>query len=246
MDERERLIDRIRRVLAEEQYAAGERIGSERALADELGVTRSELRGALEPLEQEGAIRRSMGRTGGVFAWDGKIERQLNAIEGVPAMLRRQGFAAETTVLLAGMTIADPSETRALRLGDGESVFRLRRRRTANGVPLSIDEMTIPTRLVPGIQAHTLTESMYGLLFCEYGIEPEAAEETIDVASADAGQAGSLGIAVGDPLFEIRRITYDRAGAPFEYSRDLFRADRTRITLRRSGPRWKRASGTAG
>ena len=38
-------------------FSPGERVGSERGLAEEFGVSRSELRGALETLESGGRIR---------------------------------------------------------------------------------------------------------------------------------------------------------------------------------------------
>ena len=100
----------------------GERIGSERELAERLGVTRSELRSALDVLERDGQVRRTIGRAGGVFRWDGKIERHLNTIEGVPDMLRQQGFRPGTAVLSSGIGLASGVEARALRIAPGERI----------------------------------------------------------------------------------------------------------------------------
>lgn len=236
------LADRIRRLIARSELRVGDRIGSERAIAEQFGVPRSALREALEELEAAALIRRTMGRTGGVFVADGKIERQLNTIQGVPDMLRQQGFASSTTVIAEGIGVASPSDLRSLALAEGDNVFRLRRRRDAAGVPLSLDTMILPMRLVPGFQDRDHTESIYRVLAREYRIEMAHADETIDVSAATAEQAALLGIEEGAALFEIWRITFDASETPIEFSHDFFRADRTRISLRRYGARWKRAT----
>ncbi|GAA4265807.1 GntR family transcriptional regulator [Frondihabitans peucedani] len=236
------LADRIRRLIARSELRVGDRIGSERAIAEQFDVPRSALRDALEELESRALIRRTMGRTGGVFVADGKIERQLNTIQGVPDMLRQQGFIAATAVLAEGIGVATPSEQRSLALAEGENVFRLRRRRDASGTPLSLDTMVLPMRLVPGFQEHDHSDSVYRLLAREYRIETAHSDETIDVSAATAEQAALLNVDEGAALFEIWRITFDAGETPIEFSHDFFRADRTRISLRRYGARWKRAT----
>jgi GntR family transcriptional regulator len=235
------LAERIRRLIVRSELRVGDRIGSERAMAEQFGVPRSALREALEELETAAAIRRTMGRTGGIFVADGKIERQLNTIQGVPDMLRQQGFVSGTRVLQEGIGTATPSEQRSLALAEGDTVFRLRRLRTASGVPLSLDTMILPMRLLPGFQDHDHTESVYRVLAREYRIELKHADETIDVAAATAEQAALLQVEEGAALFEIWRVTFDASETPIEFSHDFFRADRTRISLRRYGARWKRA-----
>jgi GntR family transcriptional regulator len=235
------LAERIRRLIVRSELRVGDRIGSERGIAEQFGVPRSALREALEELEVASVIKRTMGRTGGVFVSDGKIERQLNTLVGVPDMLRQQGYVSATTVLTEGLGVATPSEIRSLGLSEGDNVYRLRRRRDAGGMPLSLDTMVLPARLVPGLGQHDRTGSIYKLLATQYRIEMAQADETIDVAAATDAQAEILGVEPGAPLFEIWRVTYDAAESPVEFSHDFFRADRTRISLRRYGARWKRA-----
>jgi len=49
---------------------------------------------------------------------------------------------------------------------------------------------------------------------------------------ADAEEAGLLGVDEGSPLMLIERTAFTASGVAVEYARDVFRADRTRITLR--------------
>ncbi len=223
-------------------YLPGERVGSERDLAETFGVSRSALRTAVEHLERQGVLRRTIGSAGGVFAWDGKIERHVNTLEGVPALLRQQGFSSRTTCLRSELATADAAEQRALRLDPGQPVLRLVRRRDAEGAALSLDAMTLPIRRFPGLQTMSLDGSVYQLLHEHFGVEAFEANETIDVVAADAALAQILEVSPGDPLLSIRRVTYDQDRVPFEFAHDHFIAARTRITMRRTGARWKRAA----
>jgi GntR family transcriptional regulator len=49
---------------------------------------------------------------------------------------------------------------------------------------------------------------------------------------ADADEAALLGVEQGSPLMLIERTAFTSSGVAVEYARDVFRADRTRITLR--------------
>jgi DNA-binding FadR family transcriptional regulator len=55
-------VSRLRSFIAEGGYKAGGRLPPERELTDELGMTRSTLRKALDALEREGAIWRHVGK----------------------------------------------------------------------------------------------------------------------------------------------------------------------------------------
>ena len=48
---------------------------------------------------------------------------------------------------------------------------------------------------------------------------------------------GPLGVSAGTPLLAITRTSCTADGTPFEFSQDLFRADRTRVTFRTKADR---------
>ncbi|TIC79317.1 GntR family transcriptional regulator [Nocardioides sp. GY 10127] len=236
------LVARIERLLAEQGLRPGERLGSERGLAESLGVTRSALRDALDVLAGSGRVRRVMGRSGGVYASDGRIERRLNTIEGVPALLRQQGVGLTTVVLRADLGLATPPERRALRLPEDGVVVRVRRRRDAGGRPWSLERSTFPAVRVPGILERDLSGSLYELLGSGYDASPVEAEEEVDVRGADADAAAHLDLAEGEPVLHVWRVASTADGLPIELGTDLFRADRTRLHLRRYGASWKRSA----
>jgi GntR family transcriptional regulator len=165
----------------------------------------------------------------------GKIERDLSRIVGVPALLRSQGVVAGTRVLSARLTEADDPTAQALRARPGELVVDLVRIRLADGSPFSLEHARFPARRFPGLLELPLGGSVYELLQEHFGAEPTDAVERIEVVLASADEAAILDVEPGAPLMAITRTTTDPDGEPIEFSRDLFRADRTRIVVRTEG-----------
>jgi GntR family transcriptional regulator len=229
----------VRRVLAERISAGhlrpGQRLGAERALASDLGVSRATLRQALAVLAETGAVRRVPGRGGGTFVSNDKIERDTSRVVGVPALLRSQGVVAGTRVISAGLAGADEPAAQALGLRHGDLVIDLVRIRLADGSPISVEHAVFPADRFPGLLELPLGGSVYELLDEHYGTRPGQAVERIEVVTASPDEAQVLDVAPGSPLLAIYRTTTDASGEPFEFSHDLFRGDRIRIVVRTPG-----------
>jgi GntR family transcriptional regulator len=213
----------------------GQKLGAERELAVKLGVSRSTLRQALASLEEAGIVRRVPGRGGGTFIASAKVERDLSRIVGIPMLLRDQGFTAGSRVVSVGVRTAGPDAAEALGIEESDFVVDLVRIRLADGVPISLEHATFPAELVPGLPERELGGSIYELCDREYGLRPEEAIEHIEVIAAAPDEASILAIAPGAPLISVTRTTRDATGVAFEYSHDLFRADRTRISVKVKG-----------
>lgn len=225
---RRRLLDQIGRG----QLRPGERLGAERDLAIALGVSRSTVRAALATLEAEGVVRRVPGRGGGTFVHQRKVDRDLSQVVGVPALLREQGMTAGSRIVSTSMVSADETARTALGLGSGAYVFDVVRIRLADGTPISLEHVRLPADRFPGLLDQPLGGSLYELLEEHYGTAPGEAVEHIEVVPAGEDEASILGVEAGAPLLSISRTTQDLDGVPFELSHDLFRADRTTITVR--------------
>jgi len=228
---RRRLLDDISRGV----LRPGQRLGGERDLAQELAVSRSTVRQALSVLAAEHVIRRVPGRGGGTFVRADKVERDLSHVVGVPALLQAQGMVAGTRVVSTGLTVADAEAAAALGLGGEEYVFDIVRIRLADGIPISLERARLPAVRFPGLLDRPLGGSLYDLLAQHHDTTPGEAFERIEVVSASADEASILGVAVAAPLLSLTRTTRDQAGRPFEFSHDLFRGDRTVITVRTPG-----------
>jgi len=227
-DVRRRLLDQISRG----QRRPGERLGAERDLATALGVSRSTVRHALAALEEAGVVRRVPGRGGGTFVRQQKVERDLSRVVGVPALLRQQGMTAGSRVVSTGLVVADDETAEALGLPADAYVIDLVRIRLADGTPISLEHVRLPAQMFPDLLDQPLGGSLYELLQERYGTVPGEALEHIEVIPAGEDEASILSLDQGAPLLSITRTTKDADGRAFEFSHDLFRADRTVITVR--------------
>ncbi|MFI8597969.1 GntR family transcriptional regulator [Rothia koreensis] len=220
----------------------GVRLPPERDLARKFGVARGTLRKELTELVRSGCLERRTGRGGGSFIRSVDrpryveplpeppmlITRDLDRAAGVPTWLAEQGHAPGTRVLRATERRANPVEQETLDPEDGK-VFAIQRVRSADGIPVSLEEMTLPAQRFPGLLEDSLA-SVYELMDREYGVRVARCEETILSAVASPASAVLLCVEPGSALHDIRRRAYDSRGACFEISRDLFRADLTSLT----------------
>jgi GntR family transcriptional regulator len=213
----------------------GAKLGSERELSEHYGVSRSTLRHVLAALQEAGLVRRVPGRAGGTFISHAKVERDMSGVVGVPAYLARQGYVAGSRVLSTQMTAPDETARRALKLRPEELVIDIRRIRLADGTPISLEHAQFPADRFAGLLECSLGGSLYELLEDQFDLVPGEAEELIEVVNATDEEASVLAVQPDTALLSITRTTVDAAGVPFEFSCDLFRADRTRISVRAPG-----------
>lgn len=204
------IIAEIEQAIADGRLAPGDRLPAERALAEEHGVSRMTVRQALQSLEARGLLRRTIGRNGGSFVAQPKLERDLGTFSGLSEQLARQGVAAGARVLSAC---------------EVDGAIEIARVRYADGEPFALERSTFPERF-RWLLEHDLTGSLYGLLDDD---APVRAVERIEPIAADADEAAALEVRVGAPLLLVDRIAYNSAGELVETARDVFRGDRTRI-----------------
>jgi GntR family transcriptional regulator len=225
---RHRLLD----LISSGTLRPGDRLGTERELAARLSVSRSTLRQVLAVLAEGGIVRRVPGRAGGTFVAHAKVDRDLSVVVGLPEYLRRQGFVAGTQVLSATMSGADDIAANNLAVPAGSLLIDIVRIRLADGIPISLERVQLPAEIFPGLLELPLGGSIYALLDTHYGITPDEVVEHLEVAEASPDEAALLGVHVRAPLLAITRTSATSDGVPFEFSHDLFRADRTRVTFR--------------
>lgn len=210
----------------------GDKLPREEALAADLGVSRMTLRQALAALEGLGRIARKPGRLGGTFVAEPKIVCDLTGLAGFTEQMRRAHVRAGARVVSATTRRAGRAAAAALRLDRADEVHEIVRVRTANREPLAVERACFPAALFPDLLAHRLTGSLYTVLTKRYDHQPHTATEVLEPVIASAEQAGLLRVEAGSPLMLIERTAFTASGVAVEFARDVFRADRTRITLR--------------
>jgi GntR family transcriptional regulator len=214
----------LERAIATGKLAPGDRLPPERELARRLRVSRMTLRQALRALEERGLVSRRVGRDGGTFVEEPKLE--LTGLAALSDQLRGLGRQAGARVLSARERKPTRAETSALAAA---RVFEVVRIRSADGSPVALERTVLPCELFPALLDQPLEGSLYALMRSRYGVSPARAVERLEPALARKEDALALGIAPGRPVLLVARATYDPGGRPIELSSDVFRGDRTRV-----------------
>jgi GntR family transcriptional repressor for pyruvate dehydrogenase complex len=77
------VVEQVRAAIIDGSITAGERLPSERDLAEQFGVSRATLREALRALEAVGLVEIRVGARGGAFATDGDVHRSVDSLRRV-------------------------------------------------------------------------------------------------------------------------------------------------------------------
>jgi GntR family transcriptional regulator len=209
----------------------GAKLGSERDLANRYATSRSSLRQVLAALEEAGLVHRAIGRSGGIFISHAQIQRSLSDVVGVPAFLANQGYVAGTRVLSTKITPPDRTTQNALRVDATDFIIEIQRLRLADGSPISLELAQFPADAFPGLLEQQLGGSIYEILEDLYGLVTSRADERIEAVNATPDEASLLDIKPRSALLLITRVAYDQNETPCEFSRDLFRGDRTCLAV---------------
>jgi GntR family transcriptional regulator len=204
------------------------RLPGERDIADELGVNRLTVRRALDELEREGLIYRVQGA--GTFVSVPKVSKSFEFASFSEDMRVRNmvpgSLVTEVTLEAAGVNVGY-----ALGVSPSAQVVHLRRVRTADDVPMCLENSYIPHALVPGLEGGMHGESLYETLSHRYGLRPDRADQTILATVLDEASAAQLLVPAFSPAFHVRRTAYDARSRAIEYAESLYRGDRYRYTL---------------
>ena len=103
----------------------GDRLGSERDMADRFAVSRATVRSALVPLSRAGILERRTGRAGGTFIKSGVVERNVAELSGLPNRLKQGGHStARSQVLSTALRAATALEANRLAIDHGAPARR--------------------------------------------------------------------------------------------------------------------------
>ena len=213
------------------RLAPGDRMPTEQDLAAWLGVSRMTLRHALASLARRGLVTRTVGRRGGTFVAESKLEQDLTTLASFSEQLRRHGMVAGARVLSAAERSAGPVAAAALEVPEGAVLYEVRRVRLGDGRPIALEHSLFPAALFPGMLGCRLDGSLYELLEANYGQRPCRARESLEPVTAGVREAEALEVKEGAALMLVERTAYTDEGTPVEFARDLFRGDRTRLVM---------------
>ncbi|EYB67272.1 GntR family transcriptional regulator [Deinococcus phoenicis] len=214
---------RLQNMLEGGEYLPGDKVPSERELAQTLGVSRMTVRRAVDNLVRQGLLERDS--TTGTRVSPPKVRRLLNHahLHSITQMVAATGGRAGGKLLEFQMTAASGSVGQKLHLPPGSPVVMIRRLRLVDDVPFCLETSYLSARRVPGLAAEDLLggESLYQLLEERFGIVAALGESMIGVAPARASEAQALNLQPDQAVLLYRSVVQDARGQPFEYLKSV-------------------------
>jgi GntR family transcriptional regulator len=194
--------------LAAGEWKGGECIPSEKRLAERFGVSIGTLRKAIDELCAENILIRHQGL--GTFVSMHQRDRHFFRFFRI---VRRDGDKAYPVVTLIGFRKARASREAAAALGidTGARVLQFVNGLALHGKTVLIEHITVPEALFPGLTESRLRNrpnTLYNFYQDGFGINVVETDEHVSVALANELESEQLGVALGAPLLEIRRIAY--------------------------------------
>lgn len=228
------LYQQIKEYLLEEidvgRLEIGDRVPSERDLAERFRISRMTVRHALTELSYEGFLSRQQGR--GSFVARPKIPQRLTGLTSFTEDMLSRGMKPGARVLSIQVAAPGYKIRRTLNLKIDDPVVRIERLRLADGEPMALEVVHLPARRFPELEKVDLeNRSLYTVLEERYGVTMASAVQTIEPAAADSAMAQVLAVREGTLLLLLERTTLDADHEPLEYVTSYYRGDRYRFVV---------------
>lgn len=234
-----RVADELRHAISAGELTAGDRLPSERALAEQHGVARNTAREAVRILADEGLVTAIHGK--GVFV---RTRQRLLRFGSERYSNRRRGetglspFRAEVAaqgrtarVECTSITRVQPPENVASRLGldiETDAVVRRENWYYADEEPVQIGVTYIPWTIAEGSPLATSANMGNGSLYArfeELGHRITRVREEVSARMPSPLETEGLSIPDGVPVIDLLHTSIDQDSRPFEVTHFVMRAD---------------------
>ncbi len=220
--------DAIKKEIDMERWQIGQRLPSERDLAEQYAVSRMTLRQAVTLLVDEGILERRVGS--GTYVASHRVQEKMRGTTSFTEIVSSQGKTPSSKVISYQRKIANDTEIKRLQLKPTDYVIRMERVRYADNVPLVFEVASIPERLIKSFAREEITEHFFQTL-TDNGYAIGKSQQTIYAKSASERVANYLGIEKGHAVLALTQVSYFTDGCPFEYVHSQYVGDRFEFYL---------------
>lgn len=211
----------IQKKIQNGDYQEGDLIPSERELSESYGISRMTVRQALNHMVAEGLLVREKGR--GTFVAKRKIEQRN--IDSFSESARRKGLVPSTQVLHFSKEEPGEEISGVLGLSSGDLVYVIKRLRSANDIPVALEEVFIPAELCPGLESFDLTTSLYKIINDSYSISIAYMDNIIEASMPTSEEKRLLKVSSMVPVLRVSGVSFTSTHQKLSYERDVYRAD---------------------
>ncbi|MEZ2128546.1 MULTISPECIES: GntR family transcriptional regulator [unclassified Sinorhizobium] len=214
-----RLKTAIEEAIRSNALKAGAILPGERVIAETLALSRVTVRKALALLEEEGLLNRRHGFKTEVGS---RVEKSLSTLTSFSEDIRARGLVPGCLWLSKHISRPSPAEMMALGIAGNANVVRMKRVRTADGVPIAVETSAVPVRFLPSPEL--VRDSLYEALDAR-GFIPQRAIQRMRSRAASTEDAKYLHCEAGAPLLMTERRCFLGDGQIVEYCETRYKGD---------------------
>ena len=221
----------IERRIAEKRLREGDRLPSERQLAEDFGVQRDTVRCALDMLLDKGVLIKRPRQ--GYFVAPGRIEINVNNFKTVKKEVENIGRNNRSIMLNFEMISMSKKLSEMTQLPEGTLCYLILRIRYDNEKPMSLERSYLIAEHVPGLKQEDLeNRSLASILRQEYGITLVSAQQRITQVYADDMGSELLRVSKEEPLIRYEGLIFDRRDRLIEFFDNMILPDRIEFHIR--------------
>ena len=223
-----RIHDAIKKEIDGGVWEIGQRLPSERDLADDYEVSRMTLRQAITLLVEEGILERRVGS--GTYVASHRVQEKMRGTTSFTEIVRSQSKTPSSQLISYQRKPANETEIQQLQLKATDTVVRMERVRFADNVPLVFEVASIPEKLIQSFNQEDITEHFFQTL-TDNGYEIGKSEQTIYAKNASERVANYLKVPKNHAVLALTQVSYFTDGRPFEYVHSQYVGDRFEFYL---------------
>jgi GntR family transcriptional regulator len=217
---------RLTDALTRGDWKPGAAIPAERRLSERFRISVGTVRKAIDELVAENILIRQQGR--GTFVASHNREREVfYFLHVVPQHGPKQYPEVQLQTFARGK--ADRMTAEALAIEPGDAVIRIRNVIRLDGVPVIVDDISLPALRFAGLTERQFSErrsTIYNLYQEAFGISVVRTRERVRATPADDASAALLAVTCATPLLQIRRVALTYRDAPVEHRVSLVNTER--------------------
>lgn len=225
-----RIATELSESIAKGLYGPGERLPTERTLAEQFGVNRHTIRRSLASLCHQGLLRSAQGS--GTYVEDFAVDLVLSKRTRHSQNLEQVGRKGGLVVLQAAAMAAPPYVAERLALKPRHKVLRLEVLGEADGFPLSVSERFFPVQRFAGLEDVVRATGSITEAFAAHGVaDYTRLESRITAEMPSQERAAQLRQSPQRPVLKVESVNVDSDGMPIEFALAWFPSDRVSLTI---------------
>ncbi|GHU39733.1 GntR family transcriptional regulator [Bacilli bacterium] len=227
-----RIHDEIKHQIETGVFEVGQRLPSERVMAEQFGVSRMTLRQAVTSLVEEGILTRYVGS--GTYVASDRVREKMRGTTSFTEIIQNLGKTPSSKVLSYQKTKANEVECDKLQLKKGSQIIRMERIRYADDLPICYEVASIPYRLIEDFAKNDIANHFYDTL-AHAGKKIGRSEQIISAKIVKKEIANFLSIKPNSAILALTQVSYfaNSDETPFEYVLSQYVGERFEFYLER-------------